>query len=153
RLRSFDLRGVDLSCRDLRGADFSGLDLPGACFRDANLRGAVFHDADLSQARLKEAHCLSVDALGGADLTSAELPADVAQFPELAAVADVASYVQSLFKLTLVLAMFVAITMASARDPELLNTNGTGSMKLPLLDAPMPTFWFNWIGPFMLLVV
>jgi uncharacterized protein YjbI with pentapeptide repeats len=173
RLTSFNLRGLDLSSRTLREIDFRGLDLSGTNFRAADLRGAslrlatlvqcdfeqaelhgaVFFDADLRRSKLRSAHSLSADALGGADLTSAELPDDVKEFAGLAAVADVASYIQTLFKMTLVLTMFVAITMASTRDPELLNTNGTGSMKLPFLDAPMPTFWFNWIGPFLLVVI
>jgi uncharacterized protein YjbI with pentapeptide repeats len=173
RLAGIDLRDRDLGDRQLREVDFSGLDLSrskfdgadltAASFRrssvvqaeftGAELRNAVFHDADLERAQFKGAHSLSVDALGGADLTSATLPDEVKEFTGLSAVADVASYTQTLFKITLGLVAFVAVTMASTRDPELLNTNGTGSMKLPILDTPMPTFWFNWIGPFLLLVL
>jgi uncharacterized protein YjbI with pentapeptide repeats len=173
RLRALDLRSHDFSKQSLRNADLHQLDLTGANFRGADLTGTTlsgstlvradfqgaelyrtsFHDADLRLAKLKESHSLSVDALGGADLTSADLSDDIKSFAGLDAAAEVGGYVQSLFKITLALTAYVAITMASSSDPELLNTNGTGSMRLPFLEAPMPTFWFNWIGPCLLLLV
>ena len=86
----------------------------------ALMDGVVLREADLRDAKLGEAVGLSVEHLAGADLRSAALPGDVKEFAQLGGVAEVSKYLQSIFRLLLLLCGFAALTSMSVRDENLV---------------------------------
>ena len=158
-LRCADFRDVDtmagarLKGADLRGARLDGVDLRAACFDKARTDGAVFREADLRDAQLADPGGVSVEHLAGADLRSAGLPGDVKEFAQLGGVAEVSKYLQSIYRLLLLLCGFAALTSMSVRDENLVLRDGQSLTPLPLLQADVSPQVFAFMMPGLILLL
>jgi hypothetical protein len=145
--------GAALAGADLRGARLDGVSLQGADLKGARLDGAVLRDVDLRDAHLEGATGLSVEDLAGADLSSADLPADIGEFTQLGGVAEAAKYTQSVFRLLLLLCGFAALTAMSVRDENLVLRDGQSLTQLPLLQAEVSPQVFAYVMPALILLL
>lgn len=91
---------------DLSGFNLVGMDISGADFRQANLRGA----------QLGSVTGLLPARLAGADLTHAELPAELSDFPALAHVAEVSRHARVNFLAVVASCVFCWLTIAQTAD-------------------------------------
>jgi uncharacterized protein YjbI with pentapeptide repeats len=156
------LRGADLASATLIGADLTNADLTGAQLSGANLIGAKLDGTRLRDATLRRtlfvgddgANCtrgLMAHQLSGCDLQGAVLPPGVDKFDALAPTQEACHSATTLFISLLVACGYSVLTLATATDPGLL-TN-TGSLTLPLLNAPIQLSYFFLVAPVLLLAV
>ena len=147
-----DLRQADLSWADLRGADLTGANLAGA-----DLTGAVLWDAHLVGADLTDVAGLrpnrqgAAHPLGGADLSGATLPSDVAKFAMLDNVAALSQNAGKLFVTMITADAVMQLLISQVTDVQLLTASGT--VKIPVLDADIPVVTLFWLGPLVLLIL
>ena len=142
-LRRANLRGADLRFADLRQASLPGADLKHARLYDCKLRGADLRDADLAHVT-----GLVSDQLGGADLSGAILPEDIAAFEGLDFIADLSKTARNIFLALVGACVFCWLTIVTTTDVELI-TN-IASSPLPILQTEMPIVWFFWVAPIIL---
>ncbi|HEV3121130.1 MAG TPA: pentapeptide repeat-containing protein, partial [Isosphaeraceae bacterium] len=147
-----DWTHADLRGRDLRDADCRGADLQWADFTRAKLEKADFRDANLRHSRLAESIGLSAEALGGTDLRSAKLPANIGEFSGLKTVEQVSAALQGMFKISLALCVFNVLTVLSFRDDQILLHTGAGTTQVPLINAAISPGMFAVVVPFIILV-
>lgn len=158
-LRGADLRGASsmdgarLAGADLRGARLDGVTLQGADLKGARLDGAIFRDADLRDASFQAATGLSIEALAGADLSSADLPADLGAFTQLEGVSEAAKSTQSVYRLLLLVCGFATLTAMSVRDENLVLRDGQSLTQLPLLQAEVSPQVFAYVMPVLILLL
>ncbi len=130
----------------------------GRCFykRDfagINLRYARLQDTCLRHADLSEAENLSAESLGGADLTGATLPAPVEGFTALKGIEEASKYLQTIFRITLLLCGFSALTVLSSRDENLILHHVQQLTLLPFIQAAISPIQFAWIMPGIVLIL
>jgi uncharacterized protein YjbI with pentapeptide repeats len=162
QLRGARLQGADLTSANLSGADLSDADLSGATLSGANLKSAVLDGAILRNAHLggatlagkdqgESARGLMAHQLSGCDLQGAVLPPGVEKFDALGPTQEACHSATTLFVSLLVACGYSVLTLATATDPGLL-TN-TGSLSLPLLNAPIQLSYFFLVAPVLLMAV
>lgn len=157
-----DYTGADLSGQDLRQADLSQCDFRDATFAQANLQEAdltetTFWEADMRNADLTGVRglypspCGTASPLGGANVTGATLPEETAKFGALDNVAELSKNAGKLFISLITADAFMQLIVAKTTDVQLLTNSGT--TKIPVLDADIPTVTLFWLGPLVLLVL
>jgi uncharacterized protein YjbI with pentapeptide repeats len=167
-LEGADLTGLDLGGRDLRRArlvrcnlssaylrhaNLSGADLHGSKFGGAELGDASFRAANLRSAELKLAIDLSVERLGGADLSGCDIPEAIAAFSGLEAVDKVSKQLQYLFQLTLGVCAFSLFTAMSIPDESLVNLAPSAGMQVPFFQASISAARFVAIMPIVIFII
>ncbi len=150
RLKRADLAGADLQDADLNGANLQGANLQRADLKLARLRGTILRDANLRDADLTNAHGLLAGQLGGADLSGAKLPPEASTSEGLANVAEASKTAQNLFFSILLACAYTWLTVASTRDPQLLNNAAPVSSRLPVLGVDIPLVQFYLVAPLLL---
>ena len=149
-----NLAGADLRKADLKGVNLRGADLTGAKLRGADLTGANLHDASLVNADLTDAHGLcenqtgGAHLLGGANLSGATLPEDVAKFEGLANVEELSKNAGKVFVSMLSADALMQLIIAQTTDVQLMTDSGT--TPIPVLDANIPITTLFWLGPLVL---
>ncbi len=158
-LRCADFRGVgairdvSLAGADLRGARLDGVDLRGADFAGARMDGVVLREADLRDAKLGKAVGLSIEHLAGADLRSVELPEGFKDFTQLEGVGQASQYLQSVYRLLLLLCGFAALTVMSVRDENVALHDTQSATPLPLLQTDVAPQVFAYVVPGLVLLL
>ncbi len=170
-LRRANLQGADLFDANLQGADLRDAKLQEANLRLANLCGANLQEADLADVNLNEAGLLGTtlrnanltDAtltdvrglqsgqLGGADLSNAKLPEDIARFEGLAHVTEISKHARNVFLAVIGGCVFSWLTIATTTDVALLTNSG--SSPLPIIQTKVPIAGFYWAAPAILLAL
>ena len=153
KFRATDLTRAELVDADLAGAWLQGADLHQADLRRANLAGAKFRDANLSGADLTGARGLLPGRIAGANLAGAKLPEEATRFEGLVNVAEASKTTQGLFYSILFICAYAWLTVASTRDPQLLNNNTPTASRLPILGTDIPLVQFYLVAPLLLLAV
>ena len=151
KFRATDLTRAELVDADLAGAWLQGADLHQADLRRANLAGAKFRDANLSGADLTGARGLLPGRIAGANLAGAKLPEEATRFVGLVNVAEASKTTQGLFYSILFICAYAWLTVASTRDPQLLNNNTPTASRLPILGTDIPLVQFYLVAPLLLL--
>ena len=126
---------------DLFGVDFAGIDVTGMDFRQANLRGA-----DLGSVI-----GLLPASLAGADVSGAELPAELSDFPALANVAEVSRHARVNFLAVVASCVFCWLTVAQTSDGSLIANRG--ELTLPVINTEVPVTGFFLFAPVILLAL
>jgi uncharacterized protein YjbI with pentapeptide repeats len=179
-LSAAQLQGADLSAAQLQGANLPHAQLQGAYLwaaqlreahletanfeqlavtedgkpgqaRSADLTNADFRDADLSNARLSTVTGLRAEKLGGAVLTNAKLPDDVARFDQLTHVAETSRNAITVFFGLLAASLYSWLTIATTTDVALIT--GTASSPLPIINTNIALSGFYLAAPLILLAV
>lgn len=151
RLRGASLRRAKLEDADLDGANLQAADLTGADLRKTNLRHTTLRDAILSHADMTGAQGLLAGQLGGANLSSCQLPAGLSPTEGLANVAEASKTTQNLFFSILFVCAYTWLTIASTRDAQLLNNAAPPASRLPILGTDIPLVQFYLVAPLLLL--
>jgi len=141
-----DLSGVDFRKRNVNGADLSGVNFGGA-----DITGTEFRRADLTDARLTNVNGLLPGSLAGADLTRAELPPELAEFPGLSHVAEVSKHARVNFLAVVASCVFCWLTIAQTTDGALIANRGV--MPLLVIDTKVPVNGFFLFAPAILLAI
>ncbi len=144
-----NLRRANLQGAELAGANLQGAELAGANLQRADLRLADLRDADLSNAKLSTVTGLQSNQLGGADLSNAELPDDIAKFEGLAQVTEISKHARNIFLAVVGGCAFSWLTIATTTDAALLANTATSP--LPIIGAEIPIAGFYWAAPIILL--
>ena len=137
-------------------AHFAGLNLSGHAirrrdWRDADLTGCRLRDADLSDSDLQDVVGLQAHQLGGAVLSGAKLPLDIAGFQGLDQVAKISGHARNTFLAVIGGCVFSWLTVATAQDAALLmNSSETA---LPIIQTKVPVAGFFWAAPYILLAL
>ena len=153
RLRGADLTRAELADADLAGANLQGATLHQTDLHRANLAGANFRDAILTGADLTGTRGLLPGRLAGANLAGAKLPEEASKFEGLSNVTEASKTTQGLFYSILFVCAYAWLTVASTRDPQLLNNNTPVASRLPILGTDIPLVQFYLVAPLLLLVV
>lgn len=150
RLKRADLQDADLQDADLSGANLQAANLQRADLKQTRLRGAVLRDANFREADLTGARGILSGQFGGADLASAKLPPEANTAEGLANVAEASKTAQNLFFSILLACAYTWLTVASTRDPQLLNNAAPASSRLPVLGVDIPLVQFYLVAPLLL---
>ncbi len=160
-LREADIRDADLSGSCLAGASLASADLRGASLKNARFSGlqdesadltdADLRDTDLSDARLTAVIGLRTSDLGGANVSNAKLPEDIAKFEGLEHVAEISRSARPVFLAVVGACVYSWLTIGTTTDPALV-TNVAAS-PLPIIRTEIPIAFFFWAGPLILLAL
>lgn len=140
---------------DLTSGDFSGADFTDADLAEAVLSGAILKGAQLLQANLFEADLIATDLggavtlgmnVGGANLTNAVLPDEVADFSGVGIIEESSKIIRTLFLTMLSAFAYSALTIASTTDAQLLTDSS--SFPLPIIQTPVSIQQFYLVAPF-----
>lgn len=126
---------------DLSGFEFGGMDVSGVDFRQADLRGA----------ELSSVAGLLPASLAGADLTRAELPAELKEFPALEHVAEVSRHARVNFLAVVASCVFCWLTITQTSDGALIANRG--QLTLPVINTEVPVTGFFLFAPAILLAL
>jgi uncharacterized protein YjbI with pentapeptide repeats len=148
-LQESDLHRANLERADLTGANLRNARLMGANFQEAKLLKANFRDADLQDAKLTQSQDLLGWQLAGANLTTAELPASFGRFEELDHAGEITKTTATLLWTLLTGCLYACLTVANTHDASFYVS--AASLKLPILDASIPTWGFFVLAPAVLL--
>jgi uncharacterized protein YjbI with pentapeptide repeats len=129
---------------NLAGMSLESLDLTGA-----DLTGAVLYRANLKNTKLNNVDGLVGKCLAGADLTNAELPAQVRQFESLGLVAEACKLARPILLTILVVSLYALLTVLSTTDTALVVNAPT--LLIPNVNVPTPTASSYRIAPFLIL--
>ncbi len=151
-----ELKGANLREADLQGADLTGANLQNADLTNANLQGANLletnlRDANLNNADLTGAQNLLLKNLARADLTDAQLPKEVAKFPELDHVAEASKNAMTQFFSILAVCAYAWLTLATTTDGALLTDTATS--KLPIIGTSIQIVFFYVVAPLLLVAL
>ncbi len=151
--RLADLRGTlffdaDLRKADLRDADLARADLKDAKLNEAKLFRATLREANLQDADLTDVKGLLAEQLGGANVSGATLPDDIAEFKGLDHVTEISKNARKIFLSMLLGCAYSWLTIATTADARLL-TNSASS-PLPIIGTEIPIAWFYWAAPIIL---
>lgn len=162
-LRGAKLRGWDLSRAYLREADLSGANLRGVDLREVDLSFADLSGANLTQAVLLRANLTSADLtsasvfgarFGMADLTGLRHSPEELDFQDALKSAEEAAKVsRTLFFWLVGIFLFILLTAATATDAQLIIPHSSFSLKLPVLDVPVPVPFFFICSPILGLIL
>ena len=148
-LQRADLSGANLQGAVLHGANLRGANLRNAYLealkqnkdqpdndeeagseqtgdadvQPTDLRLADLRDADLSDAKLSTVTGLQSGQLGGADLSNAKLPDDIAKFEGLAHVTEISKHARNIFLAVVGGCVFSWLTIATTTDVALLTNS------------------------------
>ena len=149
RLPGADLSRANLEKADLSAANLRDARLVGANFQETNVLKTDFRDADLQDAKLAQSRGLLGWQLAGANLTASDLPATVARFEELEHAGEITKTTATLLWTLLTGCLYAVLTVANTTDASFYVTGAT--LKLPILDAAIPTWGFFALAPAVLL--
>ncbi|MEE9162651.1 MAG: pentapeptide repeat-containing protein, partial [Candidatus Neomarinimicrobiota bacterium] len=91
---------------------------------------------------------LRTDQLGGADITNAILPREIADFTGLGVIEEASKNARKLFLAMLLGCVYGMLTIATTTDARLI-TNSASS-PLPVIGAEIPIVGFYWVAPVLL---
>jgi uncharacterized protein YjbI with pentapeptide repeats len=148
-LQGADLRHANLEKADLTAANLRNARLQGANFQETNVLKADFRDADLQDTKLSQSHDLLSWQLAGANLTAADLPGNVSRFEELAHSGEITKTTATLLWTLLTGCLYATLTVATTTDASFYVSAAT--LKLPIIDAVIPTWGFFVLAPIVLL--
>ena len=114
----------------------------------ASLERTRLNHAVLANARLSDVTGLRAEQLGGADLTNAKLPPEVAKFDLLGNVAEVSKVASATFITQIGASFYSMITIATTTVGRL--GESTALTKLPILGTEIPIITFFVAAPFVL---
>ena len=117
---------------DLSGHDFGGMVLTGEDDRVSDLRHANLRDATLT-----DVIGLLPGSLAGADLTRAQLPPELTEFPALARILEVSRHVRVNLLAVIASCAFCWLSIAQTSDGALIAARR--EIKLPNFNIPLPT--------------
>ncbi len=164
-----DSEGKKGARANLKGANLQRADLSSANLQEATLYGANLQEADLSKTNLSKAHLLSAklaeaklqdatltDATGvqawqfaGADLSGATFGESSLDFEQpLRVVEEASKNARKIFISVLVGCAYSVLTLATTSGA---GGSSSSSIPLPILQTPVPTVWFYWVAPVVLL--
>ncbi len=148
-LQGADLSKANLEKADLTAANLRNAKLQGANFQETNLLKTDFRDADLQDAQLAQSQNLLGWQLAGANLTYAELPGTVSRFEELAHAGEITKTTATLLWTLLTGCLYACLTVATTTDASFYVSAAT--LKLPIIEASIPTWGFFVLAPVVLL--
>jgi uncharacterized protein YjbI with pentapeptide repeats len=156
RFRDGDAKRLDLSGSALRGGDFTNCDLRDAnlsrCdFKDANFERAELWNADFSGSDLTGAINLLPVQLAATNLKGTQLPDPLTKFDALETSAKLADNASKVFLVMLGAVAFTFLTLATAKDWQLITNNGNS--KLPVIGVDVAIRDFCWAIPIVLLAL
>ncbi|MBT5753150.1 MAG: pentapeptide repeat-containing protein [Rhodospirillaceae bacterium] len=147
------LQGASLKWANLRGASLVGADLESLEKKDVFtlLRYADLHDTNLTDAKLSNVKGLQSSQLGGADLTNAKLPPDIAEFKGLNHVTEISKHARNVFLAVVGGCVYSWLTIATTTDAALLTNSA--STPLPIIQTKVPIAGFFLVAPAILLTL
>jgi hypothetical protein len=148
-LRNATMKETELHGANLWGADLRSADLSGAVLWDANLWGAkvreaTFRGADCRNANFRGTTGLEVRDLARANVSGADLPAEVAKFGGIKALAKASNSARKLFITILVTCGYSVLTAFS------LNTDANRLLEFPILGTQISPWTFFHLTPLLL---
>ncbi|MEO1250059.1 MAG: pentapeptide repeat-containing protein, partial [Pseudomonadota bacterium] len=146
-----NLAEVSLESADLRRASFIKANFDGSDGTSADLTNANLRDANLSDATLSGVTGLRTSALGGANVSNAKLPEDIAKFEGLEHVAEISRSARPVFLAVVGACVYSWLTIGTTTDPALV-TN-LAATPLPIIQTEIPIAFFYWAGPVILLAL
>jgi uncharacterized protein YjbI with pentapeptide repeats len=170
--RDASIRHCTFEGCDFGKADFTGADLAFTTFRVCNLKnanltdsncratkfvegtqllGTCFDRANLHQANLEGAAGLTVQQLGGTDVSRATLPAEIASFDAVGQAQEISKNARTIFLGMIGGCVFSWLTIATTTDTALL-TNAA-STPLPIIGTNVPIAYFFLAAPVILLAL
>ena len=150
RLQGADLYQANLEKADLTAANLRKAKLQEANFQEADLLNTDFRDADLQEAKLAHSRNLLGWQLAGANLAAAELPATGDRFDELCQVGEITKTTSTLLWTLLTGCLYACLTVATTTDASFY-VSTAATLKLPIIDATIPTWGFFIFAPVVLL--
>lgn len=160
-----NLQGTDMSAAKLRDTDmqrarFWNTDLPGAELQNADLRGARLSGADMTEAKLQNAEIegakgMQIDQVRGANLSMAKLPEEIINFEgptggSLSAVKVATQAAKKLLISVLLASTYAAMAITLKSEVGGSASEGSESIRLPLIGMGMETVEFYYTAPFLL---
>ncbi|MCS4044574.1 uncharacterized protein YjbI with pentapeptide repeats [Salinibacter ruber] len=164
-LTEANLQGTDLSAVKLRDADMqkarlwntglSGAELQNADLRRARLSGADMTEAKLQNADLEGAKGMQIDQVRGANLSMAKLPEEIINFEgpnggSLSAVKVGTQAAKKLLISVLLACAYAAMAITLKSEVGGGTSEGSESIRLPLIGMGMETVEFYYTAPFLL---
>jgi uncharacterized protein YjbI with pentapeptide repeats len=148
-LQGANLRRANLEKADLTEANLRNTKLQEAKFQETNVLKTEFFDADLRDTNLSHSQNLLSRQLAGANLTACELPQTVSRFEELDHASEITKTTATLLWTLLTGCLYAGLTVANTTDASFYVSAST--LKLPILDATIPTWGFFILAPIVLL--
>lgn len=152
-----DLKGANLKLTEFQNCNFRLADLSdtscnAAKFSDGTLlRDTKLERADLHQANLKDAAGLTVQQLGGTDVSRATLPDEIAKFSAVDHAQEISRNARTIFLGMIGGCVFSWLTIGTTTDAALL-TNAA-STPLPIIGTNVPIAYFFLAAPVILLAL
>jgi uncharacterized protein YjbI with pentapeptide repeats len=151
-----DLRGINLDGRNLCGANLESANLDGATLRKAQLRHADFrrtrlNNANLEDADLKDVLGLETRQLGGANVSGASLPGELAGFSSVKLLSSAADRAVKTCLAILLACLYCWLAIGSTLDVQLIANSS--NYELPFLSVPIPVIPFYVVAPVLILAL
>ena len=144
--------GASITGSDMRYCSFKGGSYSETTFKRNNFDGVEIRDADFSNAVfLDDNLSLSSEHFGGTKLLGITLPKSLEKFGALEHVTETSKHARGVFLALVGACFYTLLTLLTTTDAGLMtNTAGT---PLPIINAAMPSTYFLFTVPIVLLVL